>query len=378
MTNTLCRRRVSIEGRPCAAYEYNYLLLSLTVVTLPVVARALAALNTDRETPHSWLGRLKPEAALTWNKAVNLGLLVWFGGQANMFAHSTLKKEDWKPKENFRVINLFELPPTKIVSGMYRLDTFDGQLNINHAGWDNYWFPVVRRDLSLRLTTRAGVKWENWNGRTYNVDGHLRLDLLGIANVRFLLSGLPLEGRGLKPVFVPAREDQAKRRPDSYKSQKDFLTFRLRCIFDPGKLFIYELPRFLPRVFAATRVERIEGTVAGAALHERVAAAAFDRTVVLSKDDARKFDGLGTLKNLHYVRVTDGYDVNVDAPDGGILVLNNMYVPFWQARAGDGSLLEIVPANAVQMAIVVPPGTETIEVRYRRPLLREKVAGRLL
>lgn len=194
MTNTLCRGRVSIEGPPCAAYECNYLLLSLTAVTLPVVARALVALNTDRETPHSWLERLKPEAALlavalaalTWNKAVNLGLLVWFGGQANMFAHSTLKKEDWKPKENFCVISLFELPPTKFVSGMYRLDTFDGQLNIYHAGWDNYWFSVVRRDLSLRLTTRPGVKWENWNGRTYNVDGHLRLDLLGIANVRFL------------------------------------------------------------------------------------------------------------------------------------------------------------------------------------------------
>ena len=195
------------------------------------------------------------------------------------------------------MISLFELPTANIVSGMYRMDAFDGQLNISHAGWDNYWFSVVRRDRSINMMTRAGAKWENWNGRTYNVDGHLRLDLLGIANVRFLLSGLPLEGEGLKPVVVPAGEDQAKRRPDSYESQKEYMTFRLRRIFDPGELYIYELPRYLPRVFAAMRVERIDGKADGAALHERVAATAFNGTVVLSKDDARKFDGLGMMRS---------------------------------------------------------------------------------
>lgn len=366
-----------------STYEYNYVLLSLTAITVPVITRALVTLNIGGETPDPWRRRLKPEVALlavalavlTWNKALNLGLLVWFGGQANMFAHDNLNRDDWKPNKDFRVISLFELPTANIVSGMYRLDAFDGQLNINHAGWDGYWFSVVRRDRSIQMTTRAGSKWENWNGRTYDVDGHLRLDLLGIANVRFLLSGLPLESEGLKPVVVPALEDQAKRRPNSFSSQREYLKFRLRRIFDPGKLYVYELPRFLPRVFAATRVERIDREVADVVLHERVAAVAFDGAVVLAKNDAPKFDGLGILKEVRHVKVTDGYDVTVDAPDGGILVLNNMYVPFWEAHAGDGRRLEIVPANAVQMAIAVPPGTETIVVRYRRPLLREKAAG---
>ena len=202
----------------------------------------------------------------------------------------------------------------------------------------------------------------------------LRLDLLGIANVRFLLSGLPLEGGALKPVVVPTPEEQAKRRPEHFKSQADFLKFRLKRIFDPGKLYIYELPRFLPRVFAATGVEAEDANAGSAARHDRISKVAFDRIVVVSGNHIEPLRGLGTVKSLRHRKVTDGFEITLDAPDGGIVVINNFYVPFWEAIAGNGRKLEIVPANAVQMSVGVPPGTKTIRVRYRRPMLRDTVA----
>lgn len=361
----------------------HYLLISLTTFLPLVLARTFASVGEVEHIAEPPSLKLKPEAALlaialamlTWNKLLNLGLLVWFGGQGNLIAYETLRSDDWKPEEDFRVVTPFETPNANIVAGMYRIDSFDGQFNMGHTGWEEYWKSILHRDPTHILKTRIGFKGQYWDGKAYDVESHLRLDLLGIANVRFLLSALPIKSGGLKPIVVPAAEEQAKHRPDFFKSQMDFLKFRLKRIFDPGKHYIYELPRFLPRVFAATGVEAIDEDADSVTLHNRVADVAPDGVIVVSRDDARLFEGLATLKNVRYSKITNGYEVSLDAPDGGILVLNNMYVPFWVARTGDGRRLEIVPANAVQMAIAVPPGVKKIQALYRRPLLREKIAA---
>ena len=72
----------------------------------------------------------------------------------------------------------------------------------------------------------------------------------------------------------------------------------------------------------------------------------------------------------------DGYNISVEAPEGGTLILNNYYVKFWEARAGSEPL-EIFPANAVHMAVAVAVGATEIQVRYKRPLLREKILSLL-
>ena len=72
----------------------------------------------------------------------------------------------------------------------------------------------------------------------------------------------------------------------------------------------------------------------------------------------------------------DGYNISVEAPEGGTLILNNYYVKFWEARAGSEPL-EIFPANAVHMAVAVAVGATEIQVRYKRPLLRETILSLL-
>ena len=362
--------------------SHQYMLLAFTVIVPIVIAQTILSFDTQPEKKGIWLRQLRLDVAimsiamavLTWNKGVNIGQLVWFGGQSSFFGYDPINKSGWKPKEDFRVISMFDMPNANIVAGNYGLDVFDGQLNINNVHWSDYWSSIVYRDPTHNLTTRAGSKWRYWNGTTYDVDSHLRLDLLGIANVRFLLSGLPLKGKALKQVVFPLPNEQAKQRPEYFKNRLDFFKFRLRRIFDPGKLYIYELPRFLPRVFAASRIEIENSKISIYAKHDSIAKVAFDRTIIVSENNIKHLQGLGIIKRLSYQKAKDGFDIILDAPDGGALVVNTFYTPYWKATTDKGQELEIFPANEVQMAISVPHGAKTVQVRYRRPLLKDNIA----
>ena len=312
---------------------------------------------------------------LTWNKLWNAGNLVWFGGQSVFFGYETLKNPEWKPDRNFRVISLFETPPSNITAGFYGFDSYDGQGNLRNKAWDKYWFEIMRRD-PRRMNTQAHIKWPQWNGETYDINKHVQLDFLKIANVRYLISALPLAGNDLKALSIPLKENWAKVRPDFFDSYAEFLKHRLHRIIDPGDLFIYEIHGSLPRVFAGRGIEYVSDAIDDKALHKKVAVHAPSRTIVVREKFKKHLKELGQLSIKSFRKVPDGYNISVEAPEGGALILNNYYVKFWEARAGSEPL-EIFPANAVHMAVAVAVGATEIQVRYKRPLLREKILSLL-
>ncbi|MFL5073487.1 MAG: hypothetical protein ACJ8D9_28240, partial [Xanthobacteraceae bacterium] len=50
-------------------------------------------------------------------------------------------------------------------------------------------------------------------------------------------------------------------------------------------------------------------------------------------------------------------------PAGGILVLNDVWHPWWRARL-DGAAADILKANVIFRAVVVPPGTHTVRFTF--------------
>ena len=100
---------------------------------------------------------------------------------------------------------------------------------------------------------------------------------------------------------------------------------------------------------------------------------AFDHSIVVEQADAAI---LGSAEGRPEIRrtelVADGFEIDVDAPEGGILTVNVPYLPFWTGIA-DGRPVDIVPANMVQMAVRLPPGTHHLTLRYARPLLRDRL-----
>jgi hypothetical protein len=74
-------------------------------------------------------------------------------------------------------------------------------------------------------------------------------------------------------------------------------------------------------------------------------------------------------------------DIEAEAPDGGFLLLNDVWHPWWRAEV-DGRATDILKANVLFRAVPVGPGIHRIHFAFE-PLrgaweeLKEKVAGAL-
>jgi hypothetical protein len=363
---------------------HNYMSLAFPALAVPLLAKALISLPTIIK-PAAGIGlTLRPTAMLlafslailAWNKGKNFGNLLWFGGQSTFFGYENLKRPNWKPDRNFRTVTLFETPNANIVSTFYGFDTFDGQPNVSQTRWAKYWTNVVYRNPKHGLKERIGVDWTLWNGKTYDVERHINLQLLRIANVRYLFSAFPLKSDQLKLLAAPTDGELARARREQFASIADFILYRIKRIFDPGDLFVYEMDNALPRLFAARGVEIVKNSIDDISLIKRIEETSLSRRIIVAEENAAALGRAADMTVLSSTRVQDGYDVALKAPDGGILTINDSCLPFWKVVA-DGKDLVVVPANGVHWAIRVPPGTQKVEIRYNRPLLRELIARNL-
>jgi len=85
----------------------------------------------------------------------------------------------------------------------------------------------------------------------------------------------------------------------------------------------------------------------------------------------------GSVRIQRYVNTE--IDIEANAPDGGFLVLNDVWHPWWRAEV-DGHPTEILKANVLFRAVRVGPGMHHVHFAFA-PLqgaweeLKEKVAG---
>lgn len=129
--------------------------------------------------------------------------------------------------------------------------------------------------------------------------------------------------------------------------------------------YVYENPRALPRVLLAT-----DWRVADFA--EMIRTGGWPdvdprKTVLLERappqfptpiaSDERE----GSVRIVRYGHAT--VIVDVDAPSGGIVVLNDVWHPWWRAKL-DGAPVEILKANVLFRAVAVPPGHHQVRFEF--------------
>ncbi|MBV9529496.1 MAG: hypothetical protein JO283_00115, partial [Bradyrhizobium sp.] len=163
-------------------------------------------------------------------------------------------------------------------------------------------------------------------------------DLFG---VRFIAVGVPVEK--VDPSLAPGD-----------------LTFIART----SDAYVYENPRALPRVMVVTdwRIADFDQLLA----HGWPADVDPRRTVLLKRATAlpRTTAGVaapGTARLARYDNTE--VDVDVDAPSGGLLLLNDVWHPWWRATVDDKPS-EILKANVIFRAVALVPGHHAIRFTF--------------
>ena len=163
--------------------------------------------------------------------------------------------------------------------------------------------------------------------------------LENLFGVRFIAVGVPIEqiDKSLKPSDL----DLVARTKDAY---------------------VYENPRALPRVLLATEWRKADfGAMMGSGIWPDVDPR---QTVLLENapDGAPTAAAGGTARIARYHNTDIAIDV--DAPGGGFLVLNDVWHSWWQASVDDKPA-EILKANVLFRAVVVPAGKHTVRFTFR-------------
>jgi hypothetical protein len=123
--------------------------------------------------------------------------------------------------------------------------------------------------------------------------------------------------------------------------------------------FVYENPRALPRVMFANNSQHGDfNTMLTAGNWPEIN---FEQTVILEQQPSSAVKGPGTARMTayHNTEIT----ITADSPDGGFVVLNDVWQPWWFARV-DGVDAPLLRANVLFRAVAVSPGQHIVTFSF--------------
>ena len=188
-------------------------------------------------------------------------------------------------------------------------------------------------------------------------------DLLGL---RWIASGSPLE-----------------------EADKSLAPGDLTLVARTADAYVYENPRAFPRVLFATSARAADFEAILATGRWPIAEADLATTVLLEETPAIEAPphrpGSVRITSYRHTEVV----VEATSPDGGHVVLNDIWHPWWFAEV-DGRPAELLKANVLFRAVAVPPGRRVVRFvfrpvagaiaeaarRWRTPALPQLVEGR--
>lgn len=359
----------------------HYLFYATTALMLPLISRTINIVDFQTRNGSSGIAHeLKWPMALIFGTAVamlvlfkveNFSNFIYYGGQSQFHTIENLKERAWAPSEPFRVVTLRHYrPEPEIPSAFYGLDTYDAALSLTPAPYSIYWRDGILKGKGTEgFFGRLTLDREYFTKNSYDIERQADLNLLRAANVRFILSPIPLTGN-LDLVSGP---DSPPLRPSD--GILAFVKDRVTKILRYGKIYVYSLTNSLPRIFAASQVRAINSAatdieflkvVSDVALSKIAVIRQNTKSVLRSKDPA--------LINVEAIsKIVSGYRAKISAPNGGILVLNVPPSKFWRAFDSNEKELRLFDVNMVQMGVAVSAGTQSVTYRYSRPTVRAQI-----
>lgn len=304
---------------------------------------------------------------------------------AGQSAYATI--DNWMPAEPFRAISFSHkqmMPAANVFASFYGVAMFDAWTNLTLLEHTAYWKGGVRKDDDERGW--IGLDWryiDTQDALRYRIGEQVSLPLLATANVRYIFSPVPLREEGVRfvdgPVHPPLDKglmkvtgEAARYQGPAWKRTLDRWRWQLDRVFHYGKVYVYEIEDALPRVYAARGISIVPDDADWPAYFTLLEKLGPQRIAMVRAHDASPIAGLATTAEVNgFDLVVDGFDVRVDAPEGGVIVINAVHQPFFVATV-DGRVAPLVAVNGIQTAVPVSAGGRELKVRYHRPTAGEK------
>ncbi|MBI5884153.1 MAG: hypothetical protein HZB91_13745 [Elusimicrobia bacterium] len=351
------------------SFRWDRLELFVPLFAAVFAGRALASLPGRRR----WLG-LGAAVLLFLSIQVKIRQVSeWYfwGSYTANFASPVLRGLGSLREDPFRVATIpHGINPA--YAQAYGLETADGYLSIFSGAYHRFWAkvtePLAARDDHYSVYFDRGADQlylfmrdaEPFVRTGLPFSEFYRLELLSLANVKYLISRLPLKHEDLRLVHAPAPW------PDG---RAERLKLRLAENFS-GKthIFVYENTTVLPRAFLARRAIYFPDSGplfdALAAAHSRT----MRETVFLEESG---FPGVGPGpfsqgKVSFAAYLPDRIELSVDAAGPALLVVTNTFSPFWKCEV-DGVPAKILPAFGTFWAVHLPSGARKVAFDYAPP-----------
>ncbi len=331
-------------------------------------ARACAILQTGRwHIPRIVVGGAigLAVAMLFVFKVQILLLTVTRGNLSTLVSIPNAVEQDWRENPAARVVGIpSRIDPNGLASA--GLSTLDGGATLIHHDLQAFWSHGIVLQGPKPTREIAGFgQHAAFQDCCIPLDMSpiADLDLLRLANVGYIVSYRALRSDLLTQVSGPATQTKPS---------------ILDQILRPATpAFVYRLTNPFPLAYAATGVISVPDDIPLPALTEVLKREALVGKAVMAASVLPSLPAAeaSTDASVRARWTGDGVAVELSGWQGGLLLVNIPYLPWWSARTGNTNIA-IQPANLIQMALDVPAGTNTMHLDYRRPLLRDRLFTR--
>lgn len=252
------------------------------------------------------------------------------------------------------------------------LETVDGYNNLYPKTYQRFWEHVIEPAGNVRGMSSMLQLLREWGNRVYLIldeaprfparlpfDAYYRLNLLSLANMRYVASLCPLEGRDLVAVHEPPAPPVGRWAKGLQRIAENFSGRR--------RVYVYENRSALPRAFIARRVRSFaDETAFWSALD--AAPAAELRETVFARGSALALSGPPAKRaQARIVRYSpDRIEVALDLDGAGVLVLSNNLSPFWKVSV-DGASRPIMPAYETFWGVAISKAERNAVFTYEPP-----------
>jgi hypothetical protein len=270
-----------------------------------------------------------------------------------------------KNNEPFRIATINNaLHPA--YANAYGIETVDGYINLYPKSYQKFWSKVIEP-----LTDRDIAKYyyfNHWGNRVYLFspnekkeeiifDNYYRLNLLSLANTKYIVSKFPIKNNNLMPISEPVKSSKV------INNTRENLEGR-------KSLYIYENKTCLPRYFFAKDVIIFNNSNDMLNKMGLTEINSLKNTVYIEK----KYFKIALKSNNSYSSTAikldkyspDRIEFSIRLDGSGVLVVSNTYSPYWKCKV-NGISTEIFPAYSTFWGIFLEKTAGKVVFYYEPP-----------